>query len=664
MSHAGRVLRSSMSRRLAALGAVTTLLATCLAGLGASSAVAAPAAAASTTPFYAVQRVHTRVPAGVMPWDPSWSPDGKHILFQDDNHGFEWYANANGTGVHCISCRMADHPKIIGGFTYAFPDNKRMLLANELGDSVYVLECAPTLFNCRSHRWLPVDLSGDETPGEPNLGRRTYHLAPDGVHLAYSITRPDGLVMMIAALQREPTEYKLVDYRVINPSGPRDALDPNPDGWANGGSLDEFKSFADGGRSAIILSDPSGLVPQQEKIDLATGKVTELTGYPDWNEDGALSPDDRSLLTESWRTEHRLTSLGLMPLARPFITLGAPIVAIYYVSSRPGFACDLQPWLLPAGGDRGGALVGQPLNPYDGGQTISGNDLEGQQVWSPDSTRVLLQGRSLRRPPAGANSYLLQKGPAPSDLIVAHILRSPTKPIRPVTTRVGSWAPAPQQYKSSFDMPGVHTVRGQRSGTAVIDLGGNVIGGRFSVTYKHYSDDGKHFLDGTQTIDGGVETSTTISDNLTATNAGGHQIGYLRANLTFSQIQPPPPAGDPGVTFTGTVSSAWMGKTASGLPEVGACPNTMPRPLHLQIHNTQAGRTLTIHITANSHGDIRPVQGATVKLLGHMIISDRRGLAVLKLPPAGEPRTTTVTASAGNTFKPASARMKLRRPPA
>jgi hypothetical protein len=623
------------------------------------AALAASPAAASTTPFYAVQRVHMRVPTGVMPWDPSWSPDGKHILFQDDNHGFEWFAKADGTGVHCISCRMPDHPKIVGGFSYVFGDNKRMLLANELGDTVYVLECAPTLFNCRSHRWLPVDLSGDATPGQPNLGRRTYHLAPDGVHLAYSITRPDGLVMMIAALQREATAYKLVDYHVVNPSGPRNSLDPSPDGWANGGSLDEFKSFADGGRSAIILSDPTGLVPQQEKIDLATGKVTQLTAYPDWNEDGALSPDGHSLLTESWRTEHRLTALGLMPLGRPFITLGAPIVAIYYVSSRPGFACDLQPWLLPAGGDRGGTLVGQPLNPYDGGQTISGNDLEGQQVWSPDSTRVLLQGRSLRRPPAGANSYLLQKGPAPSELIVAHILRRATKPIRPVTTRVGSWAPSPQQYRSSFDMPGVHTVRGRRAGTAVIDIGGNIIGGHFAVTYSHYSDDGKHFLDGTQTIDGGVQTSTMIADNLTATDASGKRIGSLRANLTFSQIQPPPPDGDPGVTFSGSVSSSWMGKTASGLPRVGACPSTMPRPLRLQIHDARAGRGLTVRVTADSHGDVRPVQSATVKLLGQTATTNRRGIAFFKLP-AVLPRHTTVRVSAGNTFRTAVASVRLR----
>ena len=114
-----------------------------------------------------------------------------------------------------------------------------------------------------------------------------------------------------------------------------------------------------------------------------------------------------------------------------------------------------------------------------------------------------------------------------------------------MTTHVGTWAPTPQQYRSSFDMPGVHAVRGHRSGTAVIDIGGNIIGGHFSVTYSHYSDDGKHFLDGTQTIDGGVQTSTTITDDLTATDAGGKRIGSLHANLTFSQIQPPPPTATP-----------------------------------------------------------------------------------------------------------------------
>jgi hypothetical protein len=619
------------------------------------------AAVASPTPFYAVRREYIRVPAGVMPWDPSWSPDGRHILFQDDHRGREWIANADGSGVRCLTCRMADHPAIVGGFSYVFPDNRRMLLANELGDLVYVLECAPDLFHCRSHRWMAVDLSGDATASEPDFGRRTYHLAPDGVHLAYTITRPDGLVMLVAALLRTPAGYKLADYHVVNPTGPAGPLDTNPDGWANGGSLDEFKSFADGGRSAIILAEPGGLVPQQEKVDLATGRVTPLTAYPDWNEDGAVAPDGRSLLTESWRTEHRLTALGLMPLARPFISLGAPIVAIYYVSSRPGFACDLQPWLLPAGGDRGGTLVGQPLNPYAGGATIAGNDLEGQQVWSPDSTRVLLQGRSLRPPPAGANPYLLQKGPAPSELIIAHILRRPARPLRPVRTRVGSWAPTPQQYRSTFDLPGTHVVHGRVSGTAVITIGGTLVGGHFSVVYQHYSDDGTHFLDGTQTIDGSVQSTTVITDALTATDAGGRQIGDLHANLTFRQIQPAPPAGDPGVTFSGTVSSSWYGRSASGLPRVGACPATMPRAprllLSTSVRATRRGHIVTVRVRADIAGDRRPVQGATVRLGSHTVITGRAGVAVFPVPGT---RSARITAAAGNAFRPASATLSLR----
>ncbi len=544
--------------------------------------------------------------------------------------------------------------------SYVFPDNKRMLLANELGDSVYILQCAPTLFECRSHRWLPVDLSGDGTGGEPNLGRRTYHLAPDGVHVGYTITRPDGLVMMVAALQREATNYKLVDYRVINPTGPASPHDTNPDRWAHGGSLDELKSFADGGRKAIILAEPEG-IPQQEEVDLATGKVTQLTAYPDWDEDGAISPDGSSLLTESWRTQHRLTALGLMPLARSFINLSQAIVAIYYVSSREGFACDLEPWLLPSGGDRGGTLIGQPLNPYGGGSTIPANDLEGQQVWSPDSTRVLLQGRSLLPPPANASSYLDQKGPAPSELMIAHILRPPTRPIPAVRTRVGTWAPTPQQYRSSFDMPGTHAVYGKHSGTAMITIDGNIAAGEFSVVYHDYSDDGKYFLNGTQTTHGSVEATVAITDNLTATNAAGRPVGYLNANLQFSQIEPPPTSasGQSGVAMAGTVSSSWMGHTASGLPTVGACARTMPRAPRIELSPRVRTRgriaIVTARVSSDIDGDIRPVEGATIKAAGRSATTNRMGIAMLRIPVGGHGRRAAIrlTASAGNTFVPA-----------
>lgn len=611
----------------------------------------------SVAPFYAVQRDAVPVPDGVMPWGPTWFPDGRHILFQDYHGGREWIADADGGNVRCLTCSMPDHPGVVGGFAYAFPDRKRMFLANELGDDEQILECAPSLLDCRSHQWLPVDLSADITPGQRNLGRRTYHLAPDGVHLGYSVTRPDGLVMIVAALVRGVASYSLGDPRVINPAGPAGPGDTDPDGWANGGSLQELKSFTDGGRSAVVLAAQPGSIPQQHKIDLRTGRVTQLTGYPDWNEDGALSPDSDLLLTASWRTQNRMTALGLLPLNRPFVNLSRAIEAIYYVSSRPGFACDLNPWLLPAKGDRNGRLVGQPLNPYGGGTDIPANNLSGQQVWSPDSTRVLLQGRSLVPPPSEANAYVLQKGTAPSRLLIARINRPPAIAVPTVTTEVGSWAPAPQDYRSSYDMPGVHVVNGHHSGTAVITIDGDITGGDFSVRYHDYSDNGDYFLNGTQTVTGSVTTEVVIDDDLVATDAEGAEIGHLRSALRYRQIMPRPENGEPGVEKTGTVSSSWRGKRADGLPPVAACPDTMPRPSRLALtataHPSPHHRlTITGRVTADIHGDERPVQGATVRVGSETSRTGPDGTAVLTVP-AGSQETVQVTTTAGDTFLPA-----------
>lgn len=635
---------------------------TILAVLAVAASLPAAVPAAAATPFYAVDREYVDVPAGVMPWDPSFSPDGRHIVFQDDNAGFEWMANADGTGVRCLTCDMADHPEIVGGFTYVFPDNKRMFLSNELGDLVYVLECAPSLFACESHQWLPVDLSGDAAPSAPNLGRRTYHLAPDGRHLGYTITRPDGLVMLVARLERRTSDYGLVDYHVVNPVGPSGPADTDPAGWNNGGSLDELKSFADGGRSIIALTEPSS-VPQQVKIDLATGKVTQLTAYPDWTEDGAFSPDGSMLLSASWRTQNRLTALAQVPVVPSFIALPADaIIGIYYVSSRPGFSCDIVPWLLPAEGDAGGTLIGQPLNPYGGGTTIPANNLAGQQVWSPDSTRVLLQGRSLLDPPIGANDYLLQKGPAPNRLMIARVRRRPTKPVPAVTTEVGDWAPTPTAYRSSFDMPGTHVVQGRKGGTATFTINGNIVGGEFTAIYQDYSDDGAYVLNGTQTVHGSVLATTVITDDLTVTDASGKQVGRLEANLTFSQIKPSPPSGQPGVRKSGTVTSTWMGRTVSGIPEVAPCPKTMPRRPALAVEAAvrRAGRArlVTATVTAGVAGDVRPVQGARVRIAGRRAVTGRRGVARVRVR-LGVRGERVLRASAGDTFVAAAVRVGL-----
>src|SRR5579884_719192 len=148
-------------------------------------AMAAPAQA--VMPFLPIHRRVIQVPSSVQPWLPTWTPDGRYIVFQNQLDGTSWITGPTGRGTHCISCSFADRPKhIVGGFTYAFPGDKRLFISKELGASgggddpadadAYVLECAPSIVRCTTHRYLPVDMSQDK--GGPFIvQRRTWHLA-------------------------------------------------------------------------------------------------------------------------------------------------------------------------------------------------------------------------------------------------------------------------------------------------------------------------------------------------------------------------------------------------------------------------------------------------------------------------------------------------------
>lgn len=606
---------------------------------------------AAVPPFETIYHDIVPLPVNVQPWAPTWSPDGEHILFNNIADGNEWVLKADGSDARCLTCDMDDVPKIPGAFSYVFPDNQRMFLANELGDFAYVLECVPSLFDCTSHEIFPIDLTADSTTVKASRGRRTFHLAPDGVHLAYSMVRLDALIMMVSELQKTASGYAAVNHRVVNPPGPSGPADSNVEGYANAGQLFEFKSFVDGGASALVIGEPVDGNADTLKLDLATGELTRLTSDIDWDEDGAISPDGQNLLVASWRTMHRLEAFGQMPLGKPFFDypLGAA-VAIYYVSSFEGFQCDLQPWLLPADGDRNATLRGQPFAPYQGGDIITGNNLGALSFWSPDSTRVLIQERRTEKPTADANTATKQKGYSPNRLLIARIDRDPSPIPAAVTTQVGDWAETPADFDGIFFTPSSAVINGKSAGQISVTYAGNVAAGQYVAVYNGYSEDGENFLDGTAIATGGPTTAINYSVNLTSTDASGAVIGGTTGALQFMSKQPAAPAGEPPSNKSGNLSSTFKGKTAAPLPDVGPCPDSLPKPSPLIVTATRSGTQVRVNVTADVYGDVRPVRHAVVRYGTQQLKTDDLGNAVLAADSS-----TRVQASAGDTFLPAEA---------
>jgi hypothetical protein len=520
-----------------------------------------------------------------------------------------------------------------------------------------VIECQPSIFDCRAHKVLPVDMSADANATEPVGQRRTWHLSPDGKHLLWMEVRPDGTVMIVAKLVRESDRYVAEDPRDINPPGPTSPSDPNPDHWAYVGQTFEGKSFADGGREVEYLGGPGMDNFDVETVDLATGARHRLTSGPDWDEDGSVSPDGRYLVSASWRTMHRFDVLGgMLPEVHPYIDL--PFISALvanYVSSHAGFQCDLTPWLLDGSGDHSGSALGQPLAPYRGGHSYVANNLIGAPMWNPRGNEVLLQER-IYGPPRGTGSLQPVLGSVPSRLLIAKLDRPPTSPLRVVSSDVGRWAPSAGSAGTGFDQPATVTVHGKAAGTATITYTGNILSSADSLTYNHFSDDGKSFADGSETINNPQILTTPVSLAANITITGAHR-GFFNASMTAGEGQ--------GQVPTGTIESQFDGTYRGGLPRVGACPRSMPHPVRVLarsiVRRGAATASVGVRVTASIFGagmneagtDTRPVRDATVLLAGQRAYTDGSGRARFTVRERRRPTRDRMLVTAGATFLPA-----------
>ncbi|MBG0816497.1 hypothetical protein [Planomonospora sp. ID82291] len=173
---------------------------------------------------------------------------------------------------------------------------------------------------------------------------------------------------------------------------------------------------------------------------------------------------------------------------------------------------------------------------------------------------------------------------------------------------------------------------------------GTFLAGRWEVRYDRYSDDGRTFLTGTESLT--TPGPTLLGIWRADLQATGRHSGRLRGELTVTR-----PA-----KVTGTVTSDVDGVRSSGLPTQADCPGTKQPPLILgpiRIGDPANGRIpLTVEVTARVPEDptLRPVTGATVTVGGAQATTDDQGVARLVLP-AGE--RLRLTAAAGG-FRPVS----------
>lgn len=657
------VSASTRSRRPFVLGLAAAAL---LLAVGAGRASAAPFA------FEPIKFLHIPVSGFHSITQPVFTNDGKHVLISAAQDGTNTpevlLADVRTKAVQCITCSGGPSTRPANtGILNPFPDGKRIFVGFE-----GVIECTPSVLDCQTWNYLPYDLSGSKAPGgviTPGGAANTPQfdisqgaapsIAPDGVHIGFSNVRTDGFEeMVVAKLVRESDKYVVTDPKVINPPGPTSANDPNVAAWSDSTGLFEFKSFTHGGADATYVQG-GGVAsenPDVWEVNLKTGVRRRLTSNPDWDEDNAISPNGETLAVWSNRTLHVWDWLGgLMPY-RSFID--APMVgaeAGLLVNSPNNLACGGPMWLLPASGDQGAALAGEPILDYVDPDVHVTTSVVRWPMWNPQSTMLALNATT-----QGAGLF---SGQTPPFALVAQLTaRKPTKPEPVVSSDVGSWAPAPADWHPAFGFVGTVTLNGRGGGTVTVNYNGNsgATFGTFSETYTNYSEDGKTFLNGTKTIDVLQPGIAEVHEIANITMSGQH-TGYTHIDLTITGGNPTSPTP----MASGSATTSYDGMTVTGPPSwlatAGSCPQRLPKRPQLRATVTNlGGKDYAIKVTASIAGvgtneaavDTEPVTHASIDGKGvHALTDDNGGAQITGHGNPHDPIVLTITA--GDTLQPA-----------
>jgi WD40 repeat protein len=625
------------------LGKRVTFSLACALVLGAALAPQAAAKSQRLPALQPIQRQVVKLPADLtQAYMPQWAPDGEHLLFPFIGTASAGQPGAapgsvpsqlgiikpDGSDFHCLSCGtdtiqgLKAEPEGVYGFgkQFPFPDGKRVMVTvvPPGGDTASfgytVLECLPSIYDCQTHTVSSIRLPTESS--EALVQNREGRISPDGSLFAWTEVRVDeGPVMAIGRLERTGDHYVVTDARSLNPPY---TLNDQSAGWRLGGQQYELKRFSFNDHTLTFAGMNTTQNYDTFALDLRNGKIRKLTTSPEWDEDDQFSPGQRWLVQLSSHGLERMAPFTQIPRP-PFIDFSSFIQVGRYMLQHIGVeSCMLEPWLMSSRGQVGG-YYGQPINVG----LPKGWRTKAVTSWSPDGTRIAFN--ELRVPPATDPSIRTQR------LVVATLPAEKARPIRkPGTMAFPEWA---EPLSSWHGVPGRQikdqVVHGEKSGTATLNYFGSYVSGTFSVSYDNYSDDGLHFLDGTETL------KTELATN------GGHYDVHVKLSGKESGSED----GEIDITkdsITGPFQSTLEGRTL-GIPTATPCPN-LTAPLRISVLGSRPAahgmRLLRVAVKAKVFADTtwRPVRGATVSAAGRRARSNGRGIATVLVPAQSRPR--------------------------
>ncbi|KAM0711774.1 hypothetical protein Q7P35_001143 [Cladosporium inversicolor] len=474
--------------------------------------------------------------------DPRSAFHGQHlIILKADGTLFP-----TGDSWKCLTCGVPDKQKFGQGeldhqYPQAFSDGKRVLTGS------FILDCGQTLLTsekCGPEQVFvyPVRLENKQDGSGSGVSLRELRLHPDGLHLGFNVFNfvngRLGQTAYIGRLEFNPSPT------TGSPSGPRYDLihvnqlyNPNAsqpvstDGTQfvinrDAIAVGELRGFSGTGQEVLYLGYPH----ESCNIDvfaahLITGKVRRLTSHPGYVDPVQMSADDRSIVIMDTRSNDRTTFMAGLRGVPPIVDL-VTTVACSSVRNN-GDRRFFQPYLLGRHGDHDG-YYGQEINSASSGTPGSGavDDPEwngrADSWFSPDGTRIVYWQAKTVAPACGGNNLLpcyesIEPGGRTERVMLAHLTsRKPIEP-RPVLRMpdVIPWAvpyvagqPDPARQ---YPREGNYTLKGTASGYASISLRENTLRTYLRTVvanYHAYSEDGRNFLHGTQSVTEDIERMT------------------------------------------------------------------------------------------------------------------------------------------------------------